>query len=159
MKHKKAQSSTEYMIVVAIAIAVILIVLYLLGGTDLFTENIESKSKTYWSTLEPIQIVDYTYHSSGKMDMILKNVGEDNIYLIGVTYKGAGVYYIGDKTNISKNALGRGEEGNFTVFMDNCTQNSLIQFEYFSFYYTPSSNESDIRREIGTNPLVVRCIE
>ncbi|MCD6415017.1 MAG: class III signal peptide-containing protein [Candidatus Diapherotrites archaeon] len=85
---KKAQASTEYLIILAVVIIVALIVVGVMGWFPSTSGSVkEQQSKTYWSTATPFSITDVKY-SGTTLELSLQNKMQDKLELTGVTVAG-----------------------------------------------------------------------
>ncbi len=86
---KKAQVSTEYLVILAVVLVVALVVVALVSGVTPVSSGVsETQSKNYWQSQAPISITAWKYAST-TLDMTMQNNDGQKVTITGMT-SGAG---------------------------------------------------------------------
>jgi len=88
---KRGQSSTEYLIILAVVIVIALIVVGVLGGIPGIGQSGRQRtSQTYWST-QDLAVTSYSVNTDGYVKLNLINNLRNSITLTAVTVNGQSV--------------------------------------------------------------------
>jgi hypothetical protein len=100
---KKAQASTEYLVILAVVVIIAVVVVSLLIDlSSLGGETADRSSKLYWKTAE-IGLLDWAMRSIGDDELVIKNNQEYDIRLVNVTINGNTLNFT--ETPVTLNAL------------------------------------------------------
>ena len=86
MKFLKAQGATEYLVLFAVVLVIVLVVVALLGFIpSIGTAGQDSANAAYWQTVRPVQINAWSIASgTGNSVLTVSNVGSEPITKIGM---------------------------------------------------------------------------
>ena len=89
---KKAQGTTEYLIILSVIIVIALVVVGVMGWfPGLGTQITEQQSRAYWQSTNPIAIIAWNIDTTGGAgtDLVLRNQSINEITIIDITLDGA----------------------------------------------------------------------
>lgn len=124
----RAQTSTEYLIILAIAVVIALVVVSTMGGIPTLGGQIGSRAEqAYWQTAD-IAIVSYKMVAAGDDTLVVKNNQRFRIRLTSM--------YIGD-TNILSSArtIRPGQTGTITAAVASGTAGDSYKYSVNATYY------------------------
>jgi hypothetical protein len=154
----KAQGSTEYMVILALVLTIVLITLTILGFFSGFQEDARlGESQDYWANAaQPISIVDWKLVSSPpKLFLVVQDRAGSmlNLTSINMTSRDLGLNTpVGTPT-----ALQPGQVANVTFNVNaSCQQNEAYEFELVIYYGTQTVGGLEQK---GVKPLIVRCTQ
>ncbi|QQR92133.1 MAG: hypothetical protein IPJ89_03135 [Candidatus Iainarchaeum archaeon] len=88
----RGQGTTEYLIILAIVIVIALVVVGVLGGFGSQGSAVSaSQSRSYWTTLQPFALIDWSVPASGTGSLVLKNVSTNSITITDVNWNNSAV--------------------------------------------------------------------
>lgn len=153
---KKGQATIEYLVLLAVAIIIALVIFAFMGWIPGFAGSLKERQvKLYWASQYPIQIREYKFESSGNLTMLVQNVADYQITITSVnttsTYGNGtvsnGIVLPGQTTTISTN------------LSSGCTTGQAYEISGISIHYqikTDGANMGDMV-ETGDRPLVGTC--
>ncbi|MEK6982270.1 MAG: hypothetical protein AABX38_05040 [Candidatus Micrarchaeota archaeon] len=148
---KKAQLSTEYLIVLAVVLVLVLVVVGIMSGfPSLGTQAKESQSVSYWSSASPLSIKTYKA-SATTLDLVLVNRLSEKVTLTGVSL-GTGASVFGTSTD-----FGPGEEKQIAATLASTCGVVGTQFDYANVTITYTKGTVSGLKEVGTVSLVGKC--
>ncbi len=122
MIDKKAQGTTEYLIILAVIIVVALVVAGIMGFfPGLGTGISESQSRAYWQSTSPLAITQYNIDTTNS-DLVLRNQTTDKVEVTNITLDGVSV-------NITDGNIVAGGQATFSGTGVNC-DNSGDAYQY-----------------------------
>lgn len=148
--NKKAQVSTEYLIILAVVLVIALIVVALVGGMSPVSSGVsESQSKNYWQGVAPVAISSWKY-SGTSLDLTLQNMGGSKVSITQISIGGSAVY----STNTS---LSVGETKTVTATMGSAcgSVGSSFDLQNVSITYTKDGVANIIEK--GDKSIVGKC--
>ncbi len=154
---KAGQGSTEYLVILGVALIVALVVVGLLGYFPGISGDMQiSESKTYWSTSQPFAISD-AKQSSDDNTLQLVVVNSAGIYLeisnftvsaLGANYSNATrLYFLPGDRNVA----------NFRSPPFNCTGGNAGRTASYGITITYDQDQLAGKRQAGSKPLLVKC--
>ncbi|MEM3362438.1 MAG: class III signal peptide-containing protein [Candidatus Anstonellaceae archaeon] len=148
---KKAQTSVEYIILVAIILVIGLVVLTLSGLFPSFSFSTEAySSKSYWDSAMPISIVD-SYQSNSTLYLVLKNRANTIINISSIKL----VYGLNEIYSYSQNIiLFPAQTQNISISAKSCQKSQTVFYD-ITFVYSTTSTENLTYR--GIKPLYILC--
>lgn len=149
---RKAQASTEYLIILAVVIIVALIVVGVMGWFPGVSGAItEQESQQYWKGMaSPFSIQDYKY-SGTTLTLSLKNMGTDKLSLTGVSVGGT-------SGTITTTNFTAGETKTVNVTsVPNCGSTGDKFSVNLVFTYTNLDSGITGNTQTGEKPLVGKC--
>jgi len=97
---RKAQGTTEYLIILAVIIVIALVVVGVMGWVPGLSGGItEQQSKAYWQSTSPFTMLEYKF-SGTTADLEVQNVSANKLTLTAVEFEGEGTL----ASNVSFNA-------------------------------------------------------
>ncbi len=143
---KKAQVSSEFLIILGAVLVIAMVVAYLAGGfTSMSSGSTEQMSKAYWVTATPLSITTYKAMGSS-LTMNLINKDSDDLQITGI--------YVDDVLTFNTpTAIVSGEQKLLTIDTGKVCSNV---FSYkLKFVFTKGAFSG--LYEVGEKPLIGRC--
>ena len=85
-RKKKGQATIEYLVLLAVAIIIALVIFAFMGWIPGFAGSLKERQvKLYWASQFPIQIRDYKVSNATGMYIQLQNVGDSKIEILNMT--------------------------------------------------------------------------
>ena len=146
---KRGQGSTEYLVLLAVALIIALVVIGLLGWfPGLAGGARETQSKTYWKGANPFSITDYKINGTA-VSLAMRNTADSKLTLRDVELDGSSM----NSTNVSFRG---GEDKLVTGTLGTTCGSAGTAFEYnVTIVYDSASIPG--MRFIGEKPLVGKC--
>lgn len=148
MRMNRGQGTTEYLIILAIVIVIALVVVGVLGGFPRIGSSIgEGQSKTYWSSVQPLALIEWKVGATGTSSLVFQNQTSSSITLNSVLW---------DTNSITvSQAIGPG--GKYTVSSSSvrCSPAGQPFSKSMAYNYT-TTNLSSIDFN-GSSPVVGNC--
>ncbi|VVB73390.1 Uncharacterised protein [uncultured archaeon] len=157
MRNKKGQATIEYLVLLAVAIIIALVIFAFMGWVPGFAGSLKERQvRLFWSSQFPIQIRDYKVtNSSGGMEMMVQNVGDSKIEILNITAAGVSDTTLSPSGTSAR--LAAGESKVFTADAISCTGiGEVYELENVSIGYNVVDGISGMV-ETGERPLVGRC--
>ncbi|MEM4134025.1 MAG: hypothetical protein QXH18_03240 [Candidatus Micrarchaeia archaeon] len=150
---KKGQATIEYLVLLAVAIIIALVIFAFMGWIPGFAGSLKERQvKLYWSSQYPIQVREYSYtNSTGNLSLYLQNVADYQINITGISTS-VGSYNI---INGSVVLPGESKLVNFNLNY-NCQPGSPFEFTSVKIYYKIIDSGMDMV-EVGDRPFVGTC--
>ena len=145
---RKGQGSTEYLVLLAVALIVALVVIGLLGWfPGLGAGARDTQSAAYWQSATPFSITAVKVADTGSQ-MTVQNKIAEKVVLTAVTFGGTSVF------STSTNFTG-GQERTVSISSTCTTAGEQIQYDDVTFTY----NQGAITglKQVGDKPLIVEC--
>jgi hypothetical protein len=108
---RKGQVSAEYLVVLAVVLAVALVLVGLVSGMSPLSSGIsESQSRDYWAGATPFTITAWKYAGT-ELDLTIQNQGGQMVTLTGITgtmglsYTTPGTFAVGEAKAIAVTGL------------------------------------------------------
>lgn len=148
---KKAQLSTEYLIVLAVVLVLVLVVVGIMGGfPSLGTQAKESQSASYWSSASPLSIT--TYKASGtELDLVVTNRLSEKVTVTAVSL-GSGASIFSTSTD-----FGPGETKQLVTTLASACGNVGSAFDYSNVTMTYNRGTVSALKQTGTIDLIGKC--
>jgi len=155
---KKGQATIEYLVLLAVAIIIALVIFAFMGWVPGFAGSLKERQvRLFWSSQFPLQIRDFkvTNSSTVGMQMMIQNVGDSKIEIRNVT--AAGMFDDFGALSTSARRLAAGESKVFTATSVTCTGiGEVYELENVSIAYNVVDGIQGMV-ETGERPLVGRC--
>jgi hypothetical protein len=148
MMRNQGQGTTEYLIILAIVIVIALVVVGVLGGFPRIGSSIgEGQSKTYWSSVQPLALIEWKVGASSNGLLVFQNQTSGNITLNSLRWDT-------DSVSVSQ-SIGPG--GKYTVSSASiaCSPAGQPFSKTLSYNYS-TTNLSSIDFN-GSSPVVGNC--
>lgn len=147
---KKAQVSTEYLVILAVVLVVALVVVFLVGGfSGLGSTSLETQSKNYWAGSAPFSIK--TYKASGtSLDLDLVNNDLDRLTVTDISIGGSSVYS-------TSTIFDSGESQVITGTLGSSCGNAGDPFQYSNVTITYTKGSITGLKQVGQKSLVGKC--
>jgi len=155
---KKGQATIEYLVLLAVAIIIALVIFAFMGWVPGFAGSLKERQvRLFWSSQFPIQIRDYKVTTTGA-EFMLQNVGDSKIEIKNFTANG-----ITDATLDPIDSAAQLASGQQVVFKSdgviNCSSSGVgntYELTNITIGYDVSSGISNMI-EGGDRPLTGRC--
>jgi hypothetical protein len=162
---RKAQVSTEYLVIMAVVLVIALVVVYLVGGFSSFGgASLLTQSQQYWATQTPIAITAAkTYYdgSNSHLTLQLTNQGVNQIVLISIAAQNVNSGYT-TLNIININGLATIFPGQTMTLDDSgsggsvaCSSTGTTVHYTITFIYNQGAISTI--KEIGAIPLALTC--
>lgn len=145
---RKAQASTEYLVILAVVIVVAVVVAGLMGGFLSFGgQTSDRSSKLYWQNAE-IGLLDWVMSSSGDDSLVVRNNGQYDIYIQNITVDTAS-----RSVNLS---LATGQQKTVRSEWVSCNKDSGYSYSV-SFMYDNAEFNLTGKTFAGINKIIGTC--
>jgi len=154
---KKGQATIEYLVLLAVAIIIALVIFAFMGWVPGFAGSLKERQvRLFWSSQFPLQIRDFKVtNSSGGMQMMIQNVGDSKVQINNIT--AAGVSDISLNLQNAAARLAAGESKVFEANLITCNGiGEVYELENVSIGYDVVDGIQGMV-ETGERPLVGRC--
>ena len=146
---KKAQASTEYLIILAVVIIVALIVVGIMGWFPGISSVVtEEQSRAYWGAVSPLAIVDYAINGT-TATIVLENRGTDRLQLTDIKFDGTSL-------GITTVNFTAGSKGTATGTVANCPAGTTFSYDVTLVYNNLDTGVTG-KTFTGTTKLVGQC--
>ncbi|VVB98490.1 Uncharacterised protein [uncultured archaeon] len=146
----RGQGSTEYLVLLAVALIVALVVIGLLGWfPGLGGGARETQSATYWAGASPFSITAVKMAGAGASQLTLANRLADKVTLTDISFSGSSIYTAG-ATNFTG-----GQEKTVSITVTCDVPGESNQYDNVTFTYNQGSISGIKQR--GDKPLIVKC--
>jgi hypothetical protein len=156
-KNKKGQATIEYLVLLAVAIIIALVIFAFMGWVPGFAGSLKERQvRLFWSSQFPIQIRDYKVTTTGSQFM-LQNVGDSKIQIMNFSASGVNDTALSPSGNSAQ--LAAGQEVVFTSNLINCSSSGSgnpYELTNITIGYNVLSGISNMI-EGGDRPLTGRC--
>jgi len=150
----KGQSSTEYVIILAVVLTILLVGLSLMGFFSGFSsDTLTGESQSFWANAaSPFAILD-TKFAGSSLGIIVHNRASTTLSLTGMSISSGNSSYApaGFPYNVVP-----GQKLNFSIAMPEPCQSGKIYEYLVLFNYSTDSVVS--LSQVGGKPLMVRCV-
>ena len=159
MASKKAQGATEYLVIFAVVLIVVMVAVGLLSSMpSIFGEAKASASTIYWSSLKPLQLAGWSIQSDGNVSLALQNSGIGQLTLTGVSLSRNSDLSNSDYSGLLALQV---QTGRSTTYMgapllsvsNRCSTGSSFEY-YVNLTYTLGGQAQSFT---GSKPIVGRC--
>jgi len=149
---KKGQATIEYLVLLAVAIIIALVIFAFMGWIPGFAGSLKERQvKLYWASQFPLQIREYKLTNSTGLTLQLQNVADYEIAITGMNTS------IGSGSNSSDGNLLPGQSKIVTFSGITCsTPGDPYELSNISINYDITGGIQDMK-EIGDRPLVGTC--
>ncbi len=146
---KRGQGSTEYLVLLAVALIIALVVIGLLGWFPGLTGGAqEQQSKAYWKSATPMSILDFKISGTG-VTLDMQNGGSDKISVENVTFGGTSL-------SVTSTSFNPGERKTVTGTLGTtCASGSAFTYDVTIGYNTTKITGN---RQMGDKPLIGKCV-
>ena len=146
----RGQGTTEYLIILAIVIVIALVVVGVLGGFGSQGSAISaSQSEAYWSTLQPIAIIDWSIPSSGTGSLVFKNLSPNMLTITDINWNNANV-------DITDTIIAPSQTTTITSTSFTCGGSTSQSFSRAVGYTYTTSTLTGVK-VYGRTPMVGKC--
>jgi len=155
---KKGQATIEYLVLVAVAIIIALVIFGFLGWIPGMAGTLrERQAKMYWTSAYPIAIKDYKVtNSSFGATFLLENIGGDSVKLKNMTVELTNGTLVNAALIPAGYKLIPGEAKTYNVTTIVCTPGSDYELSNVSMTYDVVKGISD-QVETGDRPIIGKC--
>lgn len=155
---KKGQATIEYLVLLAVAIIIALVIFAFMGWIPGFAGSLKERQvKLYWASQFPLQIRDYQYLNNGTLKLQIQNVGDAKV---NVTQIHIGSYpqpmNLSVPGNGSNTLLTSGETKVFETSISTCTASGAYELDNITIYYDVVGGIQNMSQK-GDRPLVGTC--
>ena len=152
----KGQATIEYLVLVAVAIIIALVIFGFLGWIPGMAGTLrERQAKMFWASAYPVTIKDYKVTSTGAT-FLLENVGDDPVKLSSLSVELTNGTQVNGSVSPSAYKLIQGEAKSFTVSDVTCTPGASYELGNVSITYDVVKGISS-QVETGDRPLIGSC--
>jgi len=162
---KKGQATIEYLVLVAVAIIIALVIFGFLGWIPGMAGTLrERQAKMYWASAYPIAIKDYKITSAGAT-FLLENIGDDPVKLYNMTAELTNGTLVTGNFSPSGYKLIQGEAKSYIIVNTTnasvldvivCTAGSDYELSNVSLHYDVVKGIS-AQTETGDRPIIGSC--
>ncbi len=147
--YKRGQGSTEYLVLLAVALIVALVAIALLGWfPGVSADTRESQSRSYWNGAQPFSILEYKV-SGTSVQLTILNTRSEKLTLTNVTLGG-------ENLGISSTNFNGGETKTINGTLTTACGSAGTLFEYdVVMTYNTKSISSIVMT--GAKPLIGKC--
>lgn len=146
---KRAQGTTEYLIILSVIIVIALVVVGVMGWfPGLSTGITEQQSRAYWASAAPLAITSWNIDGTNA-DLVLRNQTTDKIEVTDITLDGTAI-----GTGIDANIVA-GSQGTFTGSGETCTTGQPYSYAVVITYNV--ENGLYQAKQTASKPLVGTC--
>ena len=159
---KKGQATIEYLVLVAVAIIIALVIFGFLGWIPGMAGTLrERQAKMYWASAYPIAIKDFkvTSNISGNATnatFLMENIGDDPVKLYNMTVELTNGTPVTGTFYPNGYKLIQGEVKSFSVTNIVCNAGSDYELSNVSIIYDVVKGISG-QTEIGDRPIIGKC--
>jgi len=147
---KKGQATIEYLVLLAVAIIIALVIFAFMGWIPGFAGSLKERQvKLYWASQFPLQIREYKL-TNNNLTIQLQNVADYEIEVIGVNSS------LGSGTNTSDGKLLPGQSNIVSFSGITCTAGNPYELSNFAINYNIVGGIQGMT-ETGDRPLVGTC--
>jgi len=145
----KGQGATEYLVLLAVVLMIALVSIALLGFfPGLAGDAKATQSQSYWKAARPIGILEHS-QSGTILTLLIQNNDPDQRVITRIDAGGTGV-------NTTSITLNSGEKKSINLISaPSCVVGG--NYEYL-LNFTYNTNDLSSLKQIGTKPLVGKCI-
>lgn len=148
--YKRAQVSTEYLVILAVVLVVALVVVALVSGATPVSAGVSiTQSKNYWSAQSPLKITNWKY-SGTSLDLTLESIEGQKVTVSDISIEGSSVY----STNTT---WAVGESKTITATMSSSCGTATEAFELSDVVITYSKSGVSGLIQKGEKPVVGTC--
>lgn len=150
---KKGQATIEYLVLLAVAIIIALVIFAFMGWIPGFAGSLKERQvKLYWASQFPIQIRDYKVTTS-QLTVQLQNVGDSKLNIVSFSANGVS----NSSSSPTDTTLLAGESKVFTFDGISCNQaGQPYELSNVTIYYDVIGGITN-QTERGDRPLVGTC--
>ncbi|MEM4218600.1 MAG: hypothetical protein QXO35_00955 [Candidatus Micrarchaeia archaeon] len=147
---KKGQATIEYLVLLAVAIIIALVIFAFMGWIPGFAGSLKERQvKLYWSSQYPIQIREYKYSSDGNLSLQIQNVADYKITITGINTS------VNSSTGNFAVLPGESKIVSFTI-NPGCTTGNPYELSGVKINYNIENGLQNMV-EAGDRPLVGTC--
>lgn len=160
---KKGQGSSEYLVILAVVLIVALIAIALVGGLpSIGAESKITQSQNYWrSAVRPFIVPEHSQINS-TFYITLSNVEIDRYQITNISLsqvQGGTSSLVGNLTGTPVATMAGNAKKTFSFNVATpCNETTNDEYEYWLSVQYTSTNIASPRAEIGTRPLIGRCV-
>jgi hypothetical protein len=157
-KSRKGQATIEYLVLVAVAIIIALVIFGFLGWIPGMAGTLrERQAKIYWASAYPVSIKDYKITSEGAT-FLMENVMGEPVKLSNITAELTNGTTVTGDFNPSGYKLIQGEARVFTVSEINCTPGADFEIGSIEMMYDVVKGiQAQTETGIGIRPIIGSC--
>jgi uncharacterized protein (UPF0333 family) len=153
---KKGQATIEYLVLVAVAIIIALVIFGFLGWIPGMAGTLrERQAKMFWASAFPVAIKDYKVNSSNAT-FLMENIGDDPVKLINMTTELTNGTTVNGAFVPSGYKLIQGEAKSYGIAEVKCTAGSDYELSNVSISYDVVKGISG-QTETGDRPIIGSC--
>lgn len=150
----RGQGSTEYLVLLAVALIVALVAIALLGWfPGVSGDTRESQSRSYWNGAQPFAIMEYKSDSNtGNLTLSIRNQRSEKLTITGITIDGTAV-------TLPSNISVKGGEEKVIQFALPTASQCDTPGDMFEYDLTITYSTKDITGIVqsGARPLIGKC--
>ena len=155
MRSRKGQATIEYLVLVAVAIIIALVIFGFLGWIPGMAGTLrERQARMWWSSSWPVAIKDYKVTST-EATFLMENVGDDAVKLKNITVE------LTNGTTVTSSfadyKLIQGEAKTYDATNITCTAGSAYELSNVTMRYDVVKGITG-QAETGDRPLIGQCV-
>lgn len=149
MKYMRGQGSTEYLVLLAVALIVALVAIALLGWfPGVSADTRESQSRSYWNGAQPFAIVEYKI-SGTEVELVLLNTRSQKMRLKNITFGT-------EDLSVTSTVFPGGAQKTVTGTLSTSCGSTGDLFDYdVAFLYDSPGITGNV--QVGAKPLIGKC--
>ena len=157
INRKKGQATIEYLVLVAVAIIIALVIFGFLGWIPGMAGTLrERQAKMYWASAYPVAIKDFKVTSSGAT-FLMENIGDDPVKLLNMSAELTnGTMVTLAPFSPSGYKLIQGEVKSYTITAIKCDAGEAYELSNVSIIFDVVKGISG-QVEVGDRPIVGQC--
>ncbi len=146
---RRGQGSTEYLVLLAVALIVALVAIALLGWfPGVSADTREAQSRAYWNGAQPFSILEYRINGTS-VALQLLNTRTERLTLVNISLTG-------DDIGVTQTVFKGGEIKQITGTLATSCGNAGDLFEY-DVVFTYNTKHINGIKQTGIKPLVGKC--
>ena len=155
---KKGQATIEYIVLVAVAIIIALVIFGFLGWIPGMAGTLrERQARIYWSSSWPVAIKDYKITSTGAT-FLMENMRDDPVKLYNITAELTNGTTVTSSFSPSGYKLIQGEAKTFTAVDIVCTSGEDFELSNVAIMYNVVKGISNqTQASVGERPIIGKC--
>ena len=147
---KRAQVSTEYLVILAVVLVIALVVVYLISqSTGLGAGTLETQSQAYWRAVQPLATIGFKASTTTLSLEVISNA-QDVITLTKITGSGLTDY-------TTSTIFSPGQTRTIAITLNTSCGTVGTRYTYSNLTFTYTSGGILAKTFVGQRPLVGSC--
>jgi len=156
INRKKGQATIEYLVLVAVAIIIALVIFGFLGWIPGMAGTLrERQAKMYWASAYPVAIKDFKVTSTGAT-FLMENIGDDPVKLLNMSVELTNGTVVNAVLSPQGYKLIQGEVKSYTNASIKCDVGNAYELSNVSISFDVVKGISG-QVEVGDRPIVGDC--